>query len=1271
MSMFVTKRNGLMEEVQFDKITERISKLIRPEETKYINATLVGQKVVAYIHSGISTEELDVVSADRCINLSTTHPLYSNLGGRILVSNLHKNTSTSFLETAKMIQQELDFYDPKFYQFVLEHGEKLDAMIDYDRDYMFDYFGYKTIERSYLIKNPKTKKIFERPQHMYMRLAAYLHMDEFDMIKTTYDTLSQGLYTHASPTLFNCASKRPQLSSCFLLGTDDSIEGITDTWKSVSMISKWGGGIGLHVSNIRAKNSIIRGTQGPSSGIIPMLQVYNNIARYINQCFTGDVKIYTKEGLKPIKNVKPGDQVFTENGRLCEVKKVYQDSYKKEALDMKIMHNFDHSVIVTPEHPFRVIKNQKKMTNDSIFENRLKDNLIEPEWVDAKNVTEDDLIMIPIPTYEKDISEYTSNDCYMYGIMLANGYMCSNKNQIGVKFGHKRDKILKFVKEYLELNLIDYRVTRTHIIDEIIWDISSKFKFTISQLYDDNNIKHFDVNMLNLPLEKAKFIFKGLIDSDGDIDNQLTIKLTSEQVLDSIKYILLRMGILTSGFKIDNITTRIPTWVLKIPKISEVCELFDIGPAKFRKYFRYENMLFTRLESVEKKTIDSIVYDLEIDTNHNYLTEIGLVHNGGKRKGSIAIYLEPHHDDIFEFLELRKNFGDENMRARDLFLSLWISDLFMKQVESDGDWYLMCPDECKGLTDVWGEEYENLYWSYVSKGMYRRKIPARKLMAAIWEAQQETGTPYVSYKDNVNRKSNQKNIGTIKSSNLCNEIVEYSDDKEHAVCNLASIALNKMIVPYNFKNKEFIVYTKPDCNFCKWSKSYLDNSYAKYTEVVFDKESIDSVSGTNTVLNKIYDLVKESNGQLNGKLTFPQIFVKEDDKTTYIGGFNELYSSTVPTYDFSKLHDVAYNACMNLNKIIDLNYYPTPETKRSNMRHRPIGLGIQGLADTLALLRIPFESEKALELNRDIMETIYHASMEASNDKSKSRMKDMIDLKTLFKTNSKALPEYYDKDYSFDNEEIDTLYHKLRVHSFEITRDNQNTLGSYSTFEGSPTSEGIFQFDMWGLDYRKPNTGRYNWLELKDSVKKYGIRNSLLVALMPTASTSQILGNNECFEYFTSNIYTRNTLAGDFPIVNKHLVNDLISIGEWNSELKDFIIAGNGSIQHIKFLPNIILEQYKTQWEIKQIWVLKAAKERGPYVDQTQSMNVFLDEPNDTKLNSCLFWGWKNGLKTGMYYLRSKPAGDAIKFTIDPSIMKKVKAQQKQSNLEECLMCSA
>ena len=1223
--MFVTKRNGCKESVQFDKITERISKIIKPHELQFINPIIVGQKVVAYIHNDITTEELDIVSADRCINLTTTHPLYAKLGGRILISNLHKKTLESFSDTVQNIQKELNFYDDKFYKFVIDNSKKLDMMIDNNRDYNFDYFGFKTLERSYLIKNQKTNQILERPQHMYMRLASFINMDNFDMIKPTYDMLSNGMYTHASPTIFNCASKRPQLSSCFLLGTDDSLEGITDTWKSVSMISKWGGGIGIHVSNIRSKNSIIRGTNGPSSGIIPMLQVYNNIARYINQCFTGNVKIYTEKGLVPINTIKPGDMVFTENGTLCSVKKVYQDIYNKEALDIKIIHNFDYSITVTPEHPFKVIKNQPKTTDYMIIENRLKKNLIKPEWVDAKDITEDDLIIIPIPKYEKDIEEYNLNDCYMYGIIINIGNFCSKLNEITVKIEYN---IFNFVKEYLELNLITYHVSETDTFNEIKWKISSRFKFTIAQIYDNNKLKYFDTSMMHLPINKVDYILKGIVETSI---NRLKI-ISSLQVLESIKYILLRMGILTHG---NNKSCLI------IPKLED----------NIKENLRFENMLFTRIKSVEKKIINTLVYDLEVNKNHNYLTEIGLVHNGGKRKGSIAIYLEPHHDDIFEFLDLRKNFGDENLRARDLFLSLWVSDLFMKQVEIDGEWYLMCPDECKGLNDVWGKEYEDMYWSYVSKGMYRTKIQARKLMSSIWESQQETGTPYISYKDSVNRKSNQSNIGTIKSSNLCNEIVEYSDATEHAVCNLGSIALNSMMLPYNFLDKFFIIYTKLSCNYCTLAKTYLKNNNANFNEMV----SYD--------MNDLIFKINEHTRNNNENITFPQIFIVENNITKYIGGFNELYNTTVPTYDFKKLYNVAYIASTNLNKVIDLNYYPTNETKKSNMRHRPIGLGIQGLADTLALLRIPFESDKALELNKDIMETIYYASMKASNDESKNRMIDMINLKKLLKTD---IPYYYDKNYNCESTEINLLYHKLQVHNFEIDRDNNNILGSYSTFENSPTSKGIFQFDMWGLDYKKPNKGLYDWLELKDTVKKYGIRNSLLVALPPTASTSQILGNNECFEYFTSNIYTRNTLAGDFPIVNKYLVNDLISINKWNTDIKDLIIAGNGGIQHINSIPDIIRNMYKTQWEIKQLWVLKAAKERGPFVDQTQSMNIFMDNPNNTKLNSCLFWGWKNGLKTGMYYLRSKPSGDAIKFTINPNIIKKVK-----ETYDDCTVCSS
>ena len=540
-------------------------------------------------------------------------------------------------------------------------------------------------------------------------------------------------------------------------------------------------------------------------------------------------------------------------------------------------------------------------------------------------------------------------------------------------------------------------------------------------------------------------------------------------------------------------------------------------------------------------------------------------------------------------------------------------------------------------------------------------------MKAIWESQQETGTPYITYKDSVNRKSNQQNIGTIKSSNLCNEIVEYSDKDEHAVCNLASIGLNKMIIPSNSTNQEktFIIYTKNDCKYCRWAKSWLDFNNHSYQEIVFESETI---SSSQAYIDELQSQINQYSSETLEEITFPQIFLKTygelkaTSKHEYIGGFEDMISKIVPTYDYKKLYDVAYTATINLNQVIDINYYPTKETKKSNMKHRPIGLGIQGLADVLVQLRIPFDSEEALTLNAKIMETIYFASMTASNDISKERSEGMKKLISWFKSSQTFISEYYENDTILDDAEMNNIYHKLKPNSYELNREPKDYVGSYSSFEGSPVSKGIFQFDMWGLDDSDLN---YNWKSLKHSVKTYGIRNSLLVALMPTASTSQILGNNECFEFYTSNIYTRNTLAGDFPIINKHMVNDLISIGEWNSDLKDLIIAGNGSVQHIKNVPNIFRRLYQTQWELKQIWVLKAAKARGPFVDQTQSMNVFMEEPNDQKLNSCLFWGWENGLKSGLYYLRSKPSANAIKFTIDPNLMKKVRES------DDCEMCSA
>ena len=901
----VTKRNGVLEPVEFDKITTRINKLIYSNEKHLLNAILVAQKVVPSLYPNITTIELDILAANICADLATVNPLYSNLAGRILVSNLHKNTEGTFSRRMALLSNTTNVINPVWYQWVLNNSQELDVIIDPDRDYLFDYFGFKTLERSYLLKSGD--KIIERPQDMFLRTAITLHMgkptsictiENLNKIKERYNWISLGFYIHATPTLFNCGLIIQQLTSCFLMGTRDDLNALTNTMGSCASISACAGGMGLHVNNIRGKNSIIKSSNGRSNGLVPLLRVFNDIARWIDQ--------------------------------------------------------------------------------------------------------------------------------------------------------------------------------------------------------------------------------------------------------------------------------------------------------------------------------------------------------GGKRPGSIAIYLEPHHPDILDFLDLRKNFGSETERARDLFLALWISDLFMKQVEADADWYLLSADKCPNLPDLYGDSFEKQYWAYVKEGKYSSKISARKLWQAIMTSQIETGMPYILYKDNVNHKSNQKNIGTIKSSNLCAEIVEFSDDKEYAVCNLASIGLKSYIIPFkNNEHDEWIIYTLPDCKYCTFAKQYLTNMKIKFSEIAYSTETCDELKKT---LGKT-------------TITYPQIVL--NDKL--IGGWSDLYYYLKGTFDFNILYNVAYNATESLNNVIDINHYPVPQAKLSNMKHRPIGLGIQGLADALALLRIPFDSEEALELNAKIMETIYLASITASNDIAKSRYEGMNKLILYFhKVCVFAPPEFYESTYTIDNDELNKLYHDLKPNKYELDKLPSTISGAYSTFEGSPFSYGKFQFNLWSNDIKLHYSDK--WEELRKSIIKYGTRNSLLTALMPTASTSQILGNNECFEYFTSNFYTRNTQSGDFFIVNKYLVNDLIKIGLWNQNLKNKIIALNGSIQSIDEIPNEYKLQYKTIWEIKQIWVLKAALARAPFVDQTQSMNIYMAQPDFQRLSSSHFWAWKNGLKTGMYYLRSKPSSDAIKFTIDPSLLK---------NEEGCTNCSA
>jgi ribonucleoside-diphosphate reductase alpha chain len=757
--MYVIKRDGNRESVKFDKITARVQKLCYGLDPVHVTPINVAMKVIEGIYEGVTTSELDNLAAETAASLTTKHPDYALLASRIAVSNLHKNTNKSFSKTMEALHQ---YIDPKtgkkaplladdVYEIIAKNAQELDSTIIYDRDFGYDYFGFKTLERSYLLK--MNGQVAERPQHMIMRVAVGIHKDDIPSVIETYNLMSERWFTHATPTLFNAGTPKPQMSSCFLLtAKDDSIDGIYDTLKSCAKISQSAGGIGLSIHNIRATGSYIRGTNGTSNGIIPMLRVFNDTARYVDQ-------------------------------------------------------------------------------------------------------------------------------------------------------------------------------------------------------------------------------------------------------------------------------------------------------------------------------------------------------GGGKRKGSFAIYLEPWHADIYEFLDLRKNTGKEEARARDLFTAMWTPDLFMKRVEENSTWSLFCPNEAPGLADCWGEEFEKLYTKYEREGKARKTIQARELWSAIIDSQIETGNPYMLYKDACNSKSNQQNLGTIKSSNLCTEIIEYTAPDEIAVCNLASIALPRFV---------------------------------------------------------------------------------EDGK-----------------FDHQRLFEVTYTITKNLNKIIDRNYYPVAEARNSNMRHRPIGIGVQGLADAFILMRFPFDSPEAIQLNKEIHETIYYAAMTASKDLSK----------------------------------ID---------------------GPYETYAGSPVSKGIFQFDMWGVT----PSPRWEWDILKEEVKTHGVRNSLLLAPMPTASTSQILGNNECFEPYTSNIYSRRVLSGEFVIVNKHLLKDLVKLGIWNDKLKNKIIVANGSVQGISEIPDNIKALYKTVWEISQKVIINMAADRGAYICQSQSLNLFVQDANFAKLSSMHFYGWKAGLKTGMYYLRTKAAADAIKFTADASAAK-------------------
>ena len=869
-----------------------------------------------------------------------------------------------------------------------------------------------------------------------------------------------------------------------------------------------------------------------------MLRNFNDTARYVDQCFTPDTLVYTENGPKLIEDVSVSDKILTSEGIYHKVKMPIRHEYNGKMFEIQIK-NAIYPIRVTPEHQVMALQGQAKGVNFDVIRNRLEKLIIKPEFVDAKELKETDFVVFSIPTYEKDIEEMNEDDCRFYGIMLGDGHISSAASGVCLNNTTKTNT-LEFVKEYLTNRGIKYNTYEEDNSIKVKWSTATpRFKLTRNQLYDSEGHKKWDIPLLHLPINKVKQTLRGIIETDGCVgEKEIAIELSSLGLIESIRYVLLRMGALSSGYTRNrvgnissyrNITTRLPTNVIRVPRIKDITDMFPDAPkGEFFSYLKYDNYLYSRIQNISEVNYEGVVHDFEVDGPHDYtVAHLGIAHNGGgKRNGSFAIYLEPWHADVEDFLKLKLNTGSEEERCRDLFYALWIPDLFMERVEKNEPWTLFCPSEAPGLADVYGDEFNALYTKYEAEGRGRKQVDAQKLWFKVLDSQIETGTPYLLYKDAANKKSNQKNLGTIKSSNLCTEIIEYSAPDETAVCNLASIGL----------------------------PMYVDAKSKKF--------------------------------------------------------------------NYEKLRQVVKVAIRNLNRVIDINYYPTPETKNSNMRHRPVGLGVQGLADVFALMRVPWESDKAVDLNQRIFEHIYYAAVESSCEVAEKE-------------------------------------------------------GPYSTYEGSPMSKGQFQYDMWSITPITEKDGTLNWTSLKEKVAKYGVRNSLLMAPMPTASTSQILGFNECIEPFTSNIYTRRTLAGEFIIINKYLMKDLEKLDIWNDMMKQQIIARNGSIQGIDQIPEAIQKLYRTSWEIKQKTLIDMAVQRGAFICQSQSLNLFVSDPNYAKLTSMHFYAWKQGLKTGIYYLRTRAPVMAQKFTIDPELQKAAeKSEQdrlhkKYAPDEGCTMCSA
>ncbi len=1189
-NMFVVKRNGEKEEVAFEKVQERISKV---STGLTVNATRVAQGVLTRIVDGISTTELDTIAANLAFSWSTSHPDYGTLASRIAISNHQKNSPKTLLDCVEVLEAVKDrtgnpasLLAPEYVAVVRAHAEEIESHIDYSRDFLLDYFGFKTLERAYLLRDTD-RKVVERPQHLWMRVALGLWAHDLPKAFETYDMISRKLYTHATPTLFNAGTKRPQLSSCFLLSMKaDSIHGIYDTLKDCALISQYGGGIGLHISDIRAQGSLIKGTGGISNGIVPMMRVFNNTARYVDQCFTPETRVYTKDGVKMIGDVGIGDSVLGSDGAYHAVRLPIRHKYSGEMLHIRLKDS-SHIVRVTPEHQIMSLTTRTGHA----------------EFVDARDLRQGDFLVFPKPAYEADIQEFSEEDCRMYALLLATG-SCTGDSVTATASAEQ----VQWIEEYLQKRGIEWRLSDVGTLKKIMWSIANPgWKFTNAMF------QKFHTPFLHLPAKKAKIMVE----------------------------VFEALGYRESALEI---------WYLKL-------KLTD-------RWLSNGTQLLVPIECIESKTYSGLVHDFEIADPHDYVVGgLGIAHNGGgKRNGSFAMYLEPWHADVEAFLEMKKNTGAEEERARDLFYALWIPDLFMERVDSNGDWTLFCPNEAPGLADAVGDEFKALYERYEREGRGRKTVKAQKLWFEILDSQIETGTPYLLYKDAANLKSNQQNLGTIKSSNLCvapetliltregefpivelhgkdvevwngNEWssirVEKTGDNQHVIgvdilvrdsddfklhhieCTpyhkfLIKDKLNDNVSIKTCPRKEAKDLRRGDC-LIDWVTPEGDILEAIVWDVFDYKRTCDTYC-----FNEPKNHAGIFNGILTGNCT--EIIEYSSPEETAVCN---LASLSLPafvkngTFDFKEFRHTVKVATRNLNRVIDVTYYPIPEAKYSNLKHRPIGLGVQGLSDVFAMLNLAWESDEAADLNKRIFAHMYYAAVEASCDLAARE-------------------------------------------------------GVYESYYGSPAQKGKLQFDLWKTEPLLDPA--LDWDGLQNAIRRIGLRNSLLVAPMPTASTSQILGNCECFEPYATHIFTRRTLAGEFIVVNKHLVKALLERGVWSEELKNKIIGNNGSVQGLAEVPEEIQRVFKTVWEIKQKTLIDMAADRGPYICQSQSLNLFLGDPDYRKLTSMHFYAWRKGLKTGIYYLRTRAVASAQKFTVEPVQQVQAPATQEPA---ECLMCSS